>query len=140
MGGWVGGGGSGWVGGGGRAGRWVHSHGHCYGPFSLYRVAAVRCPMVRGVQPPTAYQRSHVCARTCVPPTCCSKVISYLALSASFTHAHASISHAPPCIPTQINGLLLVHLPDGPTAHFRLSNLKLGADIKVCGRSGRRGS
>lgn len=30
-----------------------------------------------------------------------------------------------------INGLLLVHLPDGPTAHFRLSNLVLGKDIKV---------
>jgi ribosome production factor 1 len=31
----------------------------------------------------------------------------------------------------EVNGLLLVHLPDGPTAHFRLSNLKLGRDIKV---------
>ncbi|GLC42365.1 Ribosome production factor 1 [Pleodorina starrii] len=35
----------------------------------------------------------------------------------------------------QINGLLLVHLPDGPTAHFRLSNLKLGRDIKGHGRA-----
>ncbi|KAG2500317.1 hypothetical protein HYH03_001893 [Edaphochlamys debaryana] len=35
----------------------------------------------------------------------------------------------------QINGLLMVHLPDGPTAHFRLSNLKLGADIKGHGRA-----
>ena len=34
----------------------------------------------------------------------------------------------------QINGLLLVHLPDGPTAQFRLSNLVLSTDIKVgCG-------
>jgi rRNA maturation protein Rpf1 len=32
-----------------------------------------------------------------------------------------------------INGLLLVHLPDGPTAHFKLSNLVLGRDIKVRG-------
>lgn len=32
-----------------------------------------------------------------------------------------------------INGLLLIHLPDGPTAHFRLSNLVLGRDIKVKG-------
>jgi hypothetical protein len=31
----------------------------------------------------------------------------------------------------QINGLLLVHLPDGPTAQFRMSNLKLSSDIKV---------
>ena len=31
----------------------------------------------------------------------------------------------------QINGLLLVHLPDGPTAQFRLSSLVLSADIKV---------
>ncbi|PSC71393.1 Ribosome production factor 1 isoform A [Micractinium conductrix] len=30
----------------------------------------------------------------------------------------------------QINGLLLVHLPDGPTAQFRMSNLVLSADIK----------
>lgn len=35
----------------------------------------------------------------------------------------------------QINGMLLVHLPDGPTAHFRLSNLKLGRDIKGHGRA-----
>ena len=28
--------------------------------------------------------------------------------------------------------MLVVHLPDGPTARFRLSNLKLGKDIKVC--------
>lgn len=33
----------------------------------------------------------------------------------------------------QVNGLLLVHLPDGPTAQFRLSNLVLGVDIKVGG-------
>mmetsp|Transcript_33366 Transcript_33366/g.73774 ORF Transcript_33366/g.73774 Transcript_33366/m.73774 type:complete len:347 (+) Transcript_33366:113-1153(+) len=35
----------------------------------------------------------------------------------------------------QINGLLLVHLPDGPTAQFRLSNLVLGKDIKGHGRA-----
>jgi hypothetical protein len=29
--------------------------------------------------------------------------------------------------------MLLVHLPDGPTAHFKISNLKLGRDIKVRG-------
>lgn len=35
----------------------------------------------------------------------------------------------------QVNGLLLIHLPAGPTAHFRLSSLKLSRDIKVrlCG-------
>jgi rRNA maturation protein Rpf1 len=31
----------------------------------------------------------------------------------------------------QINGLLLIHLPDGPTAQFRLSNLVLSDGIKV---------
>jgi hypothetical protein len=31
----------------------------------------------------------------------------------------------------QVNGLLHVHLADGPTAHFRISNLVLGQDIKV---------
>ena len=30
-----------------------------------------------------------------------------------------------------INGMLLVHLPGGPTAHFKLSNLRLSKDIKV---------
>lgn len=30
-----------------------------------------------------------------------------------------------------INGLLLIHLPDGPTAHFKLSNLVLSKDIRV---------
>lgn len=30
-----------------------------------------------------------------------------------------------------INGMLLIHLPDGPTAHFKLSNLVLSKDIKV---------
>lgn len=30
-----------------------------------------------------------------------------------------------------VNGLLLVHLPDGPTAHFKLSNLVLSKNIKV---------
>ena len=28
------------------------------------------------------------------------------------------------------NGLLLTHLPDGPTAHFKLSNVKITKDIK----------
>lgn len=41
----------------------------------------------------------------------------------------------------QINGLLLVHLPDGPTAQFRLSNLVLSTDIKVgCCVGGREDS
>lgn len=31
--------------------------------------------------------------------------------------------------------MLVVHLPDGPTAHFRLSNLKLSEDIPNCGRA-----
>mmetsp|Transcript_40542 Transcript_40542/g.104867 ORF Transcript_40542/g.104867 Transcript_40542/m.104867 type:complete len:371 (-) Transcript_40542:28-1140(-) len=35
----------------------------------------------------------------------------------------------------KINGMLVVHLPDGPTAHFRLSNLKLSEDIPNCGRA-----
>ena len=30
-----------------------------------------------------------------------------------------------------INGVLVVHLPDGPTAHFKLSNIVLSKDIKV---------
>ena len=29
------------------------------------------------------------------------------------------------------NGLLLSHLPEGPTAHFRLSNVKITKEIKV---------
>lgn len=33
------------------------------------------------------------------------------------------------------NGLLHVHLPDGPTALYRLSNLKLSAQFKVVGSS-----
>lgn len=33
----------------------------------------------------------------------------------------------------QVNGMLVVHLPDGPTAQFRLSNLTLSKDIKVRG-------
>ncbi|XP_053958934.1 probable ribosome production factor 1 [Anastrepha ludens] len=28
------------------------------------------------------------------------------------------------------NGLLVIHLPDGPTAHFKVSNVKLTSDIK----------
>ena len=31
----------------------------------------------------------------------------------------------------EVNGLLVVHLPGGPTAHFKLSKLVLGTDIKV---------
>ena len=34
----------------------------------------------------------------------------------------------------RVNGLLLVHLPEGPSAHFRLSNLVLTKDIKGHGR------
>ncbi len=34
----------------------------------------------------------------------------------------------------EVNGLLLVHLPNGPTAQFRLANLKLAREIKVCDR------
>lgn len=30
-----------------------------------------------------------------------------------------------------VNGLLLIHLPGGPTAHFKLSSLRLSKDIKV---------
>lgn len=33
-----------------------------------------------------------------------------------------------------VNAMLVIHLPDGPTARFRLSNLKLGKDIKVGGK------
>uniref|UniRef100_A0A7R9VIK0 Brix domain-containing protein n=1 Tax=Chlamydomonas euryale TaxID=1486919 RepID=A0A7R9VIK0_9CHLO len=35
----------------------------------------------------------------------------------------------------EINAMLVVHLPDGPTARFRLSSLKLGKDIKGHGRA-----
>jgi len=28
--------------------------------------------------------------------------------------------------------MLVIHLPDGPTAHFRLSNVKLTPELKVC--------
>ena len=35
-----------------------------------------------------------------------------------------------------INGLLLIHLPDGPTAHFKMSNLVLCKEIRV-GLSGK---
>lgn len=34
-----------------------------------------------------------------------------------------------------INGLILVHLPDGPTAHFRISQIVLSTDIKGHGRA-----
>lgn len=30
------------------------------------------------------------------------------------------------------DALLIIGLPDGPTAHFKLSNLVLRKDIKVC--------
>lgn len=30
----------------------------------------------------------------------------------------------------KVNGLLLIHLPNGPTAHFKVSNVKLTTDIK----------
>ena len=29
------------------------------------------------------------------------------------------------------NGLLLIHLPDGPTAHFKLTSFRRGYDIRV---------
>ena len=35
-----------------------------------------------------------------------------------------------------VNGLLLIHLPAGPTAHFKLSSLKLSKDIKVSSCNG----
>ena len=31
----------------------------------------------------------------------------------------------------KVNGMLLIHLPKGPTAQFKLSNLTLSKDIKV---------
>jgi len=34
----------------------------------------------------------------------------------------------------RVNGLLVTHLPKGPTAHFRLSNLRLRKDIQGHGR------
>ena len=30
------------------------------------------------------------------------------------------------------NGLLVIHLPEGPTAHFKLTSFRRGYDIKVC--------
>ena len=36
----------------------------------------------------------------------------------------------------RVNGLLLVHLPEGPSAHFRLSNLMLSKEIKARARRG----
>eukprot|EP00731_Ephydatia_muelleri_P029329 Em0020g973a len=33
------------------------------------------------------------------------------------------------------NGLLLVHLPDGPTAHFKLTNFRRGYDIRGHGKA-----
>lgn len=38
-----------------------------------------------------------------------------------------------------INGMLVTHLPEGPTAQFRLSNLKLSTEISVCGAGRSRG-
>ena len=35
----------------------------------------------------------------------------------------------------QVNGMLVVHLPGGPTAHFAIRRLVLSKDIKVRGRS-----
>lgn len=29
------------------------------------------------------------------------------------------------------DGIIVSHLPDGPTAHFKLTNVKLGKDVKV---------
>lgn len=39
----------------------------------------------------------------------------------------------------EINAMLVVHLPDGPTARFRLSSLKLGKDIKVGAKGHKEG-
>jgi len=36
-------------------------------------------------------------------------------------------------------GLLVIHLPDGPTAHFKLTSLKYAKQIKVRGVCGVRG-
>jgi hypothetical protein len=30
------------------------------------------------------------------------------------------------------DGMLVIHLPEGPTAHFRLSNVKITPELKVC--------
>ena len=30
-----------------------------------------------------------------------------------------------------LDGIVISHLPDGPTAHFKLSSVKLGKEIKV---------
>ncbi len=63
----------------------------------------------------------------------CKPIISDLA---AFAYTAPLPSPAGPFYTApQINGMLLVHLPDGPTAHFRLSNLKLGRDIKGHGRA-----
>ena len=35
------------------------------------------------------------------------------------------------CLAGPTDGLLLIHLPDGPTAHFKLTNFRRGYDIKV---------
>eukprot|EP00878_Enallax_costatus_P037129 GHUV01041924.1.p1 GENE.GHUV01041924.1~~GHUV01041924.1.p1 ORF type:complete len:248 (+),score=65.50 GHUV01041924.1:199-942(+) len=35
----------------------------------------------------------------------------------------------------EVDGVLHVHLPDGPTAHFKISNVILGKDIKGHGRA-----
>lgn len=37
----------------------------------------------------------------------------------------------PSCAP-QVDGVLHVHLPDGPTAHYKITNVVLGKEIKVC--------
>lgn len=29
-----------------------------------------------------------------------------------------------------LDGMLVIHLPDGPTAHFKLSNVKITTDLK----------
>lgn len=31
-----------------------------------------------------------------------------------------------------LDGVVISHLPDGPTAHFKLSSIKLGKEIRVC--------
>lgn len=42
------------------------------------------------------------------------------------------VSYVYASILLQLNAVLHVHLPDGPTAHYKLTNLVLGKDIKVC--------
>lgn len=40
-------------------------------------------------------------------------------------------SATPSDVLLQVNGVLHVHLADGPTAHYKITNVVLGKDIKV---------